>query len=264
MRKYIEISKLFFKTQLTYRFDVITAILYTITKILFAYILWGAIFGQNETISGFTFTQMLSYYIISSFLSQIEMSERVSGEINARIRGGTFSKYMFVPVNVNGYFIAQTFGSAAFYIIFVLGSTAIWILIFGMGFFLTSNLFILILTSIMILIGLLFMIQLNFFLGLFAFRYQGIDAFLMIKETLVEFITGGLVPLILLPSSLVSFMKYLPFYYVTYLPSMLLIGKKEEEAVMGAFILLIWLFLFVLINRFTYNKMRILYDGVGI
>ena len=118
MRKYAEIAKILFKAQIAYRFDVAMAVLFTISKILFAYILWGAIFGQNETIAGFTFPMMVSYYIISSFLSQIEMSDGVSGEIGDRIRGGTFSKYMVVPVNTQGYFIAQTFGAMAFYLIF--------------------------------------------------------------------------------------------------------------------------------------------------
>lgn len=62
---------------------------------------------------------MLTYYIISSFLSQIELSDGVGGEVSGRIRGGAFSKYMVLPVSVNGYFIAQTFGAMLFYLIFI-------------------------------------------------------------------------------------------------------------------------------------------------
>lgn len=116
MRKYVEIAKILFKAQIAYRFDVAMTVLFTVTKILFAYILWGAIFGQNKTVAGFTFPMMLSYYIISSFLAQIEMSNGVSGEISERIRGGTFSKYMVIPADTQGYFIAQTFGAMAFYL----------------------------------------------------------------------------------------------------------------------------------------------------
>lgn len=118
MKKYLEVAKILFKAQIVYRFDVAMSVLFTVSKILFAYILWGAVFGQNKTVAGFTFPMMLSYYIISSFLSQIEMSDGVSSEIGDRIRGGSFSKYMVIPIHTQGYFIAQTFGAMAFYLIF--------------------------------------------------------------------------------------------------------------------------------------------------
>ena len=84
MKKYLEIAKISFKAQIVWRFDVMMNMLFSIVKILFAYILWGAIFGQRNVIAGFTFQMMLSYYIISCFLSQIEMSGGVSGEIGDR------------------------------------------------------------------------------------------------------------------------------------------------------------------------------------
>lgn len=264
MKKYVEVAKLLFKAQITWRFDVVMNVLFTFSKILFAYILWGAIFGQNETVAGFTFQMMLSYYIISSFLSQIEMSERVSSEIGDHIRGGIFSKYMVIPINTRGYFISKTFGTMAFYLIFNMLATIMWVLVFGIQFVITSNIVVISSTVVMIVLGLLFMIQLNYFLGILAFKFQDIGMFLMIKGNVVSFITGTLVPLAFLPQGIVSIMRYLPFYYVTYLPSMLLIGKNEGEVLTGIFTLSVWLVAFTLLNKFSYNKLRILYDGVGI
>lgn len=264
MNKYIEIGKILCKAQMAYRFDVAMTVLFTVTKILFAYILWGAIFAQHEVVAGFTFPMMLSYYIISSFLSQIELSDRVSVEVSERIRNGTFSTYMVIPARVNGYFIAQTFGTMAFYFIFVVLGTILWILLFGVDLVITSNILIISSAIVMIVLGLLFMIQLNFFLGMLAFRFQDIEFFLIIKSNVVTFVTGGLIPLMLLPQSVVSVMKFLPFYYVTYLPSMLLIGKNEHEAGIGIITLSIWLLAFGLLNQKSYEKMRRIYDGVGI
>ncbi|MEM1485849.1 ABC-2 family transporter protein [Oscillospiraceae bacterium PP1C4] len=264
MGKYIEIAKIHFKSQLAYRFDVAMAVLFTISKILFAFILWGAIFGENETVSGFTFPMMLSYYIISSFLSQIEMSQNVSTEISERIRGGTFSKYMVIPVNTRGYFTLQTFGTMVFYLLFNLIGTVIWVFIFGIEFVIASNLITILWAILMIALGLLFMIQLNYFLGILAFKFLDINFFLMIKNNIVSFITGELIPLALLPQGIVCVMRFFPFYYVTYLPSMLLIGRNEDEAFFGVIVLSIWLLFFSLLNRFTYRKLRVIYDGVGI
>lgn len=256
--------KIFFKAQITYRFDVAMTVLFAVTKILFAYVLWGAIFGQNKTVAGFTFPMMLSYYIISSFLSQIEMSNGVSDEISDRIKGGTFSKYMVIPADTQGYFAAQTFGAMAFYLLFIFAATVVWVFIFGIKFTITSSAALIIAAVVMVVLGLLFMIQLNYFLGILAFKFQDISIFLMIKGNIVSFITGTLVPLVLLPSSVVSIMRFFPFYYVTYLPSMLLIGKNESEAFIGIAILAAWLLAFTILNKFAYNKLRVVYDGVGI
>lgn len=59
-------------------------------------------------------------------------------------------------------------------------------------------------------------------------------------------------------------MRFFPFYYVTYLPSMLLTGRCGEEAVRGVILLAAWCIFMELINRWTYQKYRLKYDGVGI
>ncbi|MDE6054161.1 MAG: ABC transporter permease, partial [Lachnospiraceae bacterium] len=84
MRKYWEIAKTYTKTQLAWRADVIFNMIFTISKILFAYLLWGIIFQGKEMVGAFTFHGMLSYYIVSSFLSQLEMSDGISREIHYR------------------------------------------------------------------------------------------------------------------------------------------------------------------------------------
>ena len=44
MRKYTETALIYFKAQLIWRADTVFNMLFTVTKIIFAYVLWGAIF----------------------------------------------------------------------------------------------------------------------------------------------------------------------------------------------------------------------------
>lgn len=264
MRKYLEIAKIVFKSQLAWRFDIAVNVLFTIVKIVFAYLLWTNLFGNREVIAGFTFHSMLSYYIINSFLSQLDMSDGVSGEVSSRIRSGTFSKYMVIPVNIQGYFVAQTAGASIFYLLFNFAAAIIWIFIFRIRFTFTSDPVMILAAVTMVILGILFMIQLNYFLGLLTLKFQDIFLFLMIKNNLLLFITGTLIPLTLLPSVVVQIMRYLPFYYVTYLPSMLFIGRNREEIMSGLLCLPVWLLIMTLVGRITYNRLRIRYDGVGI
>lgn len=264
MRKYIEAARVNFKAQAAWRADVVFNMIFTVSRILFAFLLWRMVFSGKEIVSGFTFHGMLSYYIVSSFLSQLEMSPGISGEIFHRIRNGTFSKYMVIPISMEGYFAAMEAGVVLFYLVFDLIAAFFWIFIFRIEFAFVTDAGILFSAFCMIVLGLLFMVQLSYYLGILTLKYQGIDTFLMIKNNLMALVTGTIVPLSLFPEAVVRVMKGLPFYYVTYLPSMLLIGRCQEEAAAGIVILACWCLAMQVIIRLTWEKYSRKYDGVGI
>lgn len=264
MGKYSEVSRVYMKTQLAWRADVIFNMIFTVTRILFAYLLWGIIFQENDMIGQFTFHGMLSYYIVSSFLSQLEMSQGVSDEIHQRIRNGTFSKYMVMPIGIEKYFLAMEFGVVSFYFLFDLAAAVIWVFLFRIQFTFTADVKIILCAAVIIVAGMFFMVQFNYFLGLLTLKYQGIGTFLMIKNNLMSLVTGSIVPLALFPEAVVNVMKILPFYYVTYLPAMLLTGLCREEALRGVLVIFGWCVLMQFLISRMWKKYIRKYDGVGI
>lgn len=264
MKKYLEILKISFKAQIIYRMDVLFQLLFGVTKIIFASVVWGVIFGSRSEVAGFTLNTMLSYYIVSSFLSCMDLSDITGNEMTWRIRDGTFSKYMVVPARVFGYFGAQTAGKAAFYLSFNLIGAVVWVVLFQIRFAITADALLVIGALLMAALGLVFMLQLNYFLGILTFKFQDVWMFMMIKNNIVQFVTGSLIPLALLPQPVIDAMRLLPFYYVTYLPSMLLIGRNGEELLSGLITIAVWVAAFVPLNMLTYNHLRKRYEGVGI
>lgn len=264
MSKYREISKVYLKAQMAWRADAIFQMIFTVTKILFAYLLWGVIFQSRETVGRFTFHGMLSYYVVSAFLSQLEMSQGIGGEIHDRIRNGTFSKYLILPVSVEGFFFAMEFGVVLFYAAFDFIAAAVWIFVFRIQFVFVTERWIILCAVGMTVLGMIFMVQLNFYLGLLTLKYQGIGMFLMIKNNLTALVTGSIVPLALFPEGAVSFMRLLPFYYVTYLPAMLFTGMCREEALTGIAVIGGWCLGMQLLIRIVWKKYLRKYDGVGI
>ena len=264
VRKYAAITKIYLKAQFIWRADTIFNMLFTITKVIFAYLLWGIIFEEREMIAGFTFSSMLSYYIISSFLGKLEMSGGISSEISTRIRNGTFSKYMIIPVSIQKYFIAMEVGLVIFYLGFDLLAAIVWVVIFRIDFVLTNQVGMVLCAIVMFLLGLFFMVQLNYYIGLLALKYEDVGTFLMIKNNIMSLITGSIVPLALFPQEVISIMKLFPFYYVTYLPSMLLTGRCGDEALTGILVLCAWCTVMYFVIKATWQMYRRKYDGVGI
>ncbi len=264
MRKYREVMRVYLKAQLAWRADVVFNMLFTVSKVLFAWLLWGMIFRERDTVADFTFHGMLSYYIVSSFLARLEMSGGISGEISARIRNGTLSNYIVLPVSLEGYFAAMEAGVVLFYLVFDLFAAAVWVFVFRIQFVFTHSVSIFGCGLLMAAMGLFFMVQLNFLLGIMTLKYEEISTFLMIKDNLAALVTGSIIPLALFPEALVRVMRLLPFYYVTYLPSMLFTGRCEEEAVRGLVILAGWCVFTQGAVMAVWRKYRIKYDGAGI
>ncbi|MDE7298378.1 MAG: ABC transporter permease, partial [Lachnospiraceae bacterium] len=171
---------------------------------------------------------------------------------------------MVLPINILGYFTAMEAGSVLFYLGFDLAAALIWIFIFRIHFVFVSSPLILLEALIMVVLGLFFMVQLNYYLGLLTLKYEEIGTFLMIKNNLTALVTGSIVPLVLFPETVLRVMKLLPFYYITYLPSMLLTGQCREEAGIGILVLALWCAALGLLIRTTWRKYRLKYDGAGI
>jgi len=264
MSKYVETAKLLFKAQIAYRFDTLLSIAFTVSKIILAYVLWGAVFEEQELVAGLTFHSMISYYILSSFISQLDQSPGTGRQISDEIRDGYFSKYMVRPMNIFGYFAAQTAGVSLFLLSFNLAAALVWVYIFRIELVLTGDSMTILAVIAMVLLGLVFMMQLNFYIGILAFKFLETGVFMMIKDNIVQFVTGSLVPLAIIPEAVLKAMQYFPFYYVAYLPAMLMLGHNQTEIPRGLILLVLWNSGFALLNTWSYQKLRAKYDGVGI
>ena len=161
-------------------------------------------------------------------------------------------------------FRSMEIGVVLFYLGFDFLAAVVWIFLFQIQFMFTQDLLMVVCAVLMILLGLLFMVQLNYYLGILTLKYQEISTFLTIKNYIISMVTGTIVPLVLFPDVVVKLISFLPFYYVTYLPSMLLVGRCYEEALPGIVILAGWCVLLQFVIKVTWESYRKKYDGVGI
>ncbi len=264
MRKIAEVFRLSFKMQIIWRFDVAMTMLATISRIFAAWIVWNAIFQGKEMVAGFTLQTMLTYYIVSSFLSSLDMSPQVSWEISDLIRAGRFSGHMVVPINPLVFFGSMVAGESAFHMAFSLIAAAVCSMLFGVRLTLATEAALVLPALLLVILGLGFMVCLHFLIGISALKYPAVQTPLRVSESLILFATGAMVPLALLPEGVQAVLRALPFYYVTYLPTMLLMGQRKSEAWQGVLLLLCWTAAIFALGQWAYNRFRIKYDGVGI
>ncbi|MCL2478832.1 MAG: ABC-2 family transporter protein [Treponema sp.] len=265
MKKYIEVFRLSFKMQIVWRFDVAMTMVATAARILAAWILWRAIFSGAELVNGFSFTAMLSYYIASSILSSVDFSGQISGEVSDLIKSGRFSGHMVMPMNPLFFFGSMTAGESAFHLGFSLIAALLCAVFFGINIILVHNAAAVFLAIAMIVMGLAFMACYHYTIGLLTFKFLEIGFFMHIQGSIIAFATGALVPLSMLPAGVLSVLRFLPFTHVVFTPVMLLCGQIDPAGgFFGLAVITVWTVLMYAAARYTYGRLRVKYDGVGI
>jgi ABC-2 type transport system permease protein len=264
MKKYWEAMVIAFKTRTAYRFDTAMQVFSGVARVLFAWLLWAAIYKGRDQVAGFTLDTMILYYLIQSFFAQMDNTGRIAEELSSHIRAGTFSKFLVLPIKVQPYLFAQNLGGAAYMVFFSLAASTLSLLVFPVKPEWTMLPLNWVQAAALLLLGRVFLSQLNFFLGILTLKYQDIWLFLMIKNNVLAFLFGTLVPLTLMPEAVLNLMRLTPFYHATHLPAMLLLNRGGNEALTGMLVLVLWIALFYFLNKQTYAHLRTRYDGVGI
>ncbi len=264
MKKYREAFIIAFKMRTAYRFDTSMQVLASVARVLFAWLLWSAIYKNRDQVVGFTLDTMILYYLIQSFFAQMDNTGRIAEELGPHIRAGTFSKFLVLPIRVQPYLFAQSLGSAAYMAFFSVAASVLCLLIFPIRPEWTALPLNFIKAAALLILGRVFLSQLHFYLGILTFKYQDIWLFLMIKSNVLAFLTGALVPLTLLPEAVLQVIRLTPFYHVAHLPAMLLLNRGGDEALTGMLVISLWIAFFAFLNKQTYARLRTRYDGVGI
>ncbi len=264
MRKYGAVAILAAKVRLVFRTDVLVEMLFTAAKAVFAVIVWGTLLSDGQTVAGFTLPTMLTYYIVSTFFQELQFTDHTGEELSQSIRQGTFSKYMLLPIMPQGYFLSRTLGKALLYAVFAGLAGGVSALVFGVPLAFQVTIPQVIAALAMQILGMTVLAQFSYCVGLLAFKYLDVSALLMVKGNLTAFATGAIIPLALLPGGAVTVLRALPFYYVTYLPSMVMIGRGADELAGGFVVLLLWMALLSVLSSLWYKRLRRRYDGVGV
>lgn len=223
----------------------------------------GLVFNALERFSSGTRLQELfsegalnSYYILVSIiviLAQVLLHE----EISLRVREGTFSSILLLPVSGFELLLGSLLGNVAFVWPAALAVAAIGYFFVGMTVGITGILggFLLI-TVCIILQGILSAI-----IGSGAFWFvqtSGVFAFCML---ILNFFGGMIVPLQVLPHALQVIADYLPFRFIYALPAQAISGSRALLPVLG--MQMVWLVALCGILRVVWRRGLRSFDASG-
>ncbi|MBQ9673058.1 MAG: ABC-2 family transporter protein [Ruminococcus sp.] len=239
MKKKLRIYKPFISAGMqevsTYRINWIFFMIGNVMGCFVSYFIWKAVFlsGDNPIMNGFTMPQMV-VYIFLMFLTSTMISSGGTYDIGEEIRDGSIAMRIIKPISYNSTFLFQELGSK-----FMTVCLLIVPLVFGVEivrYAFTGSVQFEILNFLLYILSCVFAYLINFFFnicfGFIAFVIKYLWGANMMKNCIVGFLSGTVIPLSFLPGTLEKICLLLPFASLNYTPVMIYMGIYHGAALL--------------------------------
>jgi len=187
------------------------------------WVLWYALFkiGGATEIAGMGYLDMVHYTLMSLLFSQVRGGDH-DFELQEMIRSGQLSNYLLRPVGVVEFVYIRGVAPRLFI------ATVCLILGMGVSASLGLNPLRMLGAMLMALIGNIIHYQIGAALATTAFLWEEAYSILMVKNMVVNLLSGELIPLNLFPESMQWIWKSTPFYLYVYGPTQYALGRWSD------------------------------------
>ena len=251
--------------RLTYRADFAFSTLVRFLPIVTQIFLWSAIFqnAPGRSIQGYNFGEMVSYYLLVMLTRAFSSMPGLSTGIAGSIADGSVRKYLIQPVDMLDHLFWHRIAHKLVYYAIATGPFALvfWLCREHLPNFPGWPVMLAFISSLLMSFLIGFLIET--LIGLIAFWFLEVSSLIFIYMMLSYFLSGHMIPLELL-SKWIPFVDYLPFRYLAYTPTAILLGKiPPEHLPMELLIQAGWIAGLFILNRYTFNRGVLRYSAFG-
>ncbi len=251
--------------RLTYRADFAFSTLVRFLPIVTQIFLWSAIFqnAPGRSIQGYNFSQMVSYYLLVMLTRAFSSMPGLSTGIAGSIADGSVRKYLIQPVDMLDHLFWHRIAHKLVYYAVATGPFALvfWLCRAHLPDFPGWPVMLAFFCSLLMSFLIGFLIET--LIGLIAFWFLEVSSLVFIYMMLSYFLSGHMIPLELL-SKWLPFVDYLPFRYLAYTPTAILLGKiPPAHLPIELLIQAGWIAGLLVLNRYTFNRGVLRYSAFG-
>ena len=248
---------------MVYRINVFLLLISRVVAFIIFVLLWSAIYRQGSRIGDYSLAELVSYYALVGFIGFIVQGVDVAWRVGDQIRLGEVTNYILRPVNYLWSVISTVLGKSFFNLMialflgvcFALFKPSLALEFLGQFdrniFFAISLVF-----SFSIFVFFFYIIgMLTFWLG----TAQGLS---FLIQMIMYFLAGSIIPLNLLPKTLIAVNDFLPFKYIVWFPIQIFTGKVALDPSIF-FPAMIWAVVLYFLAVIIYKKGTERYEGFG-
>lgn len=239
--KYTALITMNLRKSVQYKYAFITAFLQAAIQISVLYAIWTQAFMHIGAMGGFSREEMLTYLFLSQTLMVIYgFSNSPDRLIAQNIRTGDISFDLLKPLRFTTARLFENLGDTMLNVFYaaVLG-TLLYIIFPTFHAPAGISSFVLFIAST--ILSYLIEFNISAIAGFFTFYTMNFWGLHYVKKSVVDFLSGSLIPLALFPIWAQSIFDYLPFKNIIYTPVMIYLGKYDTlQSITQITIQIIW------------------------
>jgi ABC-2 type transport system permease protein len=235
-------------------------------QIFIVFFLWDTIFsGPEKSLFGYDKAKILTYILGLVLVRAFVLSARamdVAGEISR----GDINNYLVKPINYFRYWMVRDFSSKALNLVFAFLEILVLYILLRPPFFVQENL-LLVLASLISVVLAMFIYFVILFISSsvpFWIPEAAWGVHFLVSTIIIEFLSGALFPLDVLPQNLQLILSYTPFPYLIFFPIQVYLGKVVGVALLkGILISFSWYLCLLLLMDYIWKRGLKAYQAYG-
>ena len=240
MNKYLAIIKIAYLSVLANRWHILIANLQAVFTLFVLFYFWQSVFTGYTTIRGYTFPQIITYYLLIR-ITYNRISTFTASRIAKDIKSGEITKYLLRPYDFTLHFICRDFTSATLWTFGNLFAISIFSFYFYRYLVLPPNIYYWLIFFIVYLLNGILSISINLIIGYVGFWIGEITHLKVVSTIFINIMSGGLIPLTFFPLWFQDASKYLPFQFLVQFPADVFFGRLSViSSITGTATLLLW------------------------
>jgi ABC-2 type transport system permease protein len=266
MDKYLQVFKISFQQEFAYRINFVMWRVRNIFQIFLVFFLWDSVFSNpTREIFGYNKEKILTYVFGLLIVRAFVLSSRAQ-DVAGEISRGEIINYFLKPVDYFKYWLTRDLSSKVLNICFATFEAGILYMILKPPFFIQTNFVSLLAFLISIVIAILIFFYLLFLVDSITFWVPeaGWGAQFLVTVVAVEYLSGAIFPIDILPESFQNFLNLTPFPYMIYFPLQVYLGHiAGATLIRGILVAAIWLIILMVLFRYVWKKGITAYQAYG-
>lgn len=266
MNKYWAIFKISLQQEFVYKVNFIMWRLRNVFQIVITFFLWDTIFsGSEKIILGYSKSEILTYIFAIMIVRAIVLSARAV-DVSNDIAEGNLSNHLLKPINYFKYWLTRDISSKFLNLSVASIEFTVLFLVFRPSLFFQLDPVSLLVFIVAILMAAAIYFCILFLISSVPFWAPelGWGSFFLVNLVLLEFLSGLVFPIDVLPSIIQKIIMLLPFPYLIFFPIQVFLGKITGVSLIQGFIIAtFWVITLSVVLRHVWNKGLKQYQAFG-
>lgn len=261
MKKYLRIFTITIQEYFTYRLNMVMWRIRQIFVFLIPFFIWKAVLGQGGVIYGYDFAALVTYLFGTTILRSLVMGSRTV-DLGWMINSGYLTIALLKPIKNFHFMFIRDLADKVFNLSFIAIEIPLLYFIFNPPIFIQTNILAILAALLSIAFAILIYFFINIMFGSIGFWSRDVWAPRFLLMVIMEFATGAMFPLDMLPEIGQKILYYTPFPYLLFAPLKMYLGQ-DSNVLLHLTIQFIWVIILWLAAKYVWHKGLKVYEAEG-